>query len=186
MQLPLDGDLRSRSCRASTPAARLRRDIQCDIRMWTQVVAVLGLASTHVVVNTAAPLLPSNLRVEGLGERDALGIDSPTPLFTWGHELSGAMGERGRPAPATTVDVHEISPAGNLLWSRSLPEGGTMSARYTGPKLRGASRYHWTVCAERACASSSFLTAPTGWGGAEWIAGRQFRSPKLTLGSKKI
>lgn len=130
-------------------------------------------------------LQPSNLRTEGLRERDALGIDSPAPLFTWGHELSGATEERGQPPPAATVEVRDAaSPAGNTLWSRSIPEGGAMAARYAGPKLRGSSRHHWTVCTgavHAACAESSFVTAPDGWNGAHWIAGRQFRSPTLSL-----
>ena len=53
--------------------------------------------------------------------------------------------------------------------------------------LRGSSRYRWTVCiAARACAESSFFTAPKGWNSAEWIAGRQLRSPTLPIAAKTV
>lgn len=141
------------------------------------------LLAAALLRTSAGALQPSNLRVHGLTEREALGIDDPAPMLSWAFELSGAVDERGQAAPATTLEVHE-SPSNDapLLWSQSITEGAAMALRYAGPELRGATRYHWTICtAQQACAESSFLTAPKGWHGAEWIAGRQLRSPVLDV-----
>ena len=129
----------------------------------------------------AAALAPCNLRVEKLAERDALGIDSARPLLSWAFEQTGHPSERGA-LPAVRVELGEASGGDALLWARALPAGAT-SARFDGPALAGAQRYRWRVCiADGTCAAATFLTAPRGWNGAAWIAGRQLRSPTLTVG----
>lgn len=140
-----------------------------------------------------ATTVPSNLRVERLSERDALGVDGAGRLllgWAFEHADSGDRAQRGAAAPAVRINVRDGS--GAEVWSHRIPEGGATAVRYSGPVLLGAARYSWTVCsmAEHLpapqCASSSFLTAPTSWGGARWIAGRQLRSPKLILGNKEV
>jgi hypothetical protein len=144
-------------------------------------------------IGAIATPLPSNLRVERLLERDALGVDGTAQLlFNWAYEHVAAgpcQAERGQAPPAVRVDLR--NGAQQMIWSHNVDKGGVTSVRYSGPVLPGAARYSWTVCTaeERApsqCASASFLTAPADWSGAEWIAGRQLRSPKLLLGGKKV
>jgi hypothetical protein len=146
---------------------------------------VLPAQRAVAVAAAAAAPAPSNLRVERLLERDALGLDGAAPLLLrWGfeHDPAADRAERGGAAPAVLVELVG-GDSGATVWSHSVPEGGTTAVRYGGPVLRGAARYRWTVCARGgSCAASSFLTAPAGWGGAQWIVGRQLRSPKLALG----
>lgn len=142
-----------------------------------------------LVATTVAAPVPSNLRVERLLERDALGVDGTAALllgWAFEHAASGHRAERGGAVPAVRIEIRDDG--GDEIWSHRVSEGGATSARYSGPALRGAARYSWSVCSTASpapqCAVASFLTAPSGWGGARWIAGRQLRSPKLNIGQK--
>ncbi len=155
------------------------------------MIVLLALLGFALLQTADAIPSPSNLRVERLLERDALGVDPNAKLLLgWAFEVGDARTERGAMVPAVHVDVRDGS--GSRVWSYRIPEGGATSVRYSGPVLRGAARYNWTVCSTAEhlsappCSSASFLTAPTGWGGARWIAGRQLRSPKLVLGQRKV
>ena len=150
--------------------------------------SVLMTAWYLLAYSADATTVPSNLRVERLSERDALGVDGAGRLllgWAFEHADSGDRAQRGAAAPAVRINVRDGS--GAEVWSHRIPEGGATAVRYSGPVLLGAARYSWTVCSTAQhlpappCASASFLTAPTSWGGARWIAGRQFRSPKLML-----
>jgi alpha-L-rhamnosidase len=137
----------------------------------------------------AAQLRPADLRVERLLAHEALGIDVAQPLLTWAWQLPPAASTRGQAAPAVHVsaalDADEFDAAS--LWEQRLPAGAAAALRYRGPALRSTTRVHWRVCVvDGPCATASFVTgvlAPADWHGAQWIGGRQLRSPEVALPS---
>lgn len=140
-----------------------------------------------VLPPSLAAVAPTYLRVERLAEREALGIDTPRPLLSWG--WTTALGaDRGAPVPRTSVSV--ALAAEDLddtpLWQQS---AAAATLRYDGPALPSTTRVHWRVCAlGGACASASFVTgqmSPSDWT-AQWVGGRQLRSPSLSWAGRTV
>lgn len=75
------------------------------------------------------------------------------------------------------------------MWQQPSPRTQSdvlTTVRYNGPALRSTTRVYWRVCVVAAgpCASASFVTgqiSQSDWSGAQWISGRQLRSPELLL-----
>lgn len=148
--------------------------------------------------------MPIDLRVERLAQRDALGVDTGSPLLSWAWSVPSTAGagsaSRGAAMPAVELtvalttaarDAEAEADAAGLLWRQSVPAGGTSALRYDGQALASTTRVHWRVCpsssgpapSRNGCATASFVTgqlSPTDWS-AEWIGGRQLRSPTIAL-----
>ena len=130
----------------------------------------------------------TTLRVDGLSERDASGIDSPTPVFTWVWKVvlaSTRMPSENAPrgtmlplptADSVTVDVSLVPFEDDvalpqiqqpLLWTApamAVEVNGAAATKlqYDGPQLPSATRVYWQVCSkttnETHCDSASFVT----------------------------
>ena len=148
-----------------------------------------AFAAHTAAAPTAPATAPTALRIERLLQRDALGVDSHSPLLSW--SWTGTERREG-PPPAATVSVATSAAALDAapLWSARAT--GVVALRYGGPALASASVYHWKVCSASSvglgkggCAAATFVTGRlerSDWSAA-WIGGRQLRSPEVTLPS---
>ena len=71
-----------------------------------------------LVATTVAAPVPSNLRVERLLERDALGVDGTAALllgWAFEHAASGHRAERGGAVPAVRIEIRDDG--GDEIWS---------------------------------------------------------------------
>ena len=107
---------------------------------------------------------PSNLRVERLAEREALGIDSAQPLLSWILQPDAAATRGAPPPPDAAVQVTvalaplrvdgsatgkpaDVTTQATELWSRGgVAAQGSGAVQYGGPPLPPATRVHWRVC----------------------------------------
>ena len=174
------------------------------------MLAVLALGLSHDLSSAAAPTpasaeslpsqhpAPTALRVERLLEPDALGIDTASPLFSWAFTAGSVRGQRASPPAVVSVALAPEELDARPLWRQQAPSsgpsgGGGAVLRYGGPALLSTTRAYWRVCTvghASICATASFLTgqlAPeTDWAGAEWIGGRQLRSPEISWHGKTV
>ena len=92
-----------------------------------------GRSSTTAPAVSPLTDTPSNLLVNG--RREALGIDSPHPQFSWLPPSSGQ----------TAYDV-VVTRDGAPVWRSGRTEDPRpFAARYTGPRLASRARYEWRV-----------------------------------------
>lgn len=162
-------------------------------------MALLLLSPLLLQAAMSTAMRPVNLRCERLAVREAIGIDSPTPLLSWAWEHHHLMvhhqdddeRRRGAPAPAATITFYSVVGSDVLATQHTKP--GATSLHYAGPPLRSHQRVHWRVCSSGSgaaqCAAGSFLTGVLragDWEGAKWIAGRQLRSPELVVAGSHV
>ena len=113
-----------------------------------------------------------------------------------------------QPSPSSSLSLLWSTAPTNLANGDENSDYYLPSVRYAGPPLPAATRVHWRVCVvndidggddgggasvltqqqqqqqQRSCTATSFVTGLPNladWGGAEWIGGRQLRSPTVTL-----
>ena len=128
----------------------------------------LAVAAAAVAASQPHSSTPTDLRVERLAQRDALGVDTVAPLLSWAWTVpSGAFAastsSRGAATPPVEVHVALTAAAleddeasgGALLWRQSVPAGGASALRYDGPPLASTTKVHWRVCPSPAAANSS-------------------------------
>lgn len=132
-----------------------------------------------LLATAGAALVPINLRVDRLLAEHALGIDSPSPVFSW--DLSAASGSSVHAlhvlvATEERMLTNNNGPSeGKLGWWR-MPTGGwgyseitnrgardaIIAVRFGGDALRSSTKYHWRVCLQNqevSCSEiSSFVT----------------------------
>ena len=105
-----------------------------------------------------------------------LGIDTPTPRFSWKMES-----ERYDQRQAAYRIVVEEATGGAPVWtSEPNPSEVSVGVVYQGTPLKPCTRYNWTVtvwnaASDSAKATSCFETGlmDSGWSGAKWISGGQ-------------
>lgn len=144
---------------------------------------------------------PENLRVDRLSEKDAVGIDSRFPTFAWSFRIPDRSLEWDAEALPSPQDIEvfvfsgitnstksdEVPQTQTLLWSATLPLEASSATRiqYAGSPLPSLTKLYWKVCVRwTVCESATFVTGINdidSWGNADWISGRQFRSPNLVV-----
>ncbi len=130
-----------------------------------------------------AAFQPTRLKVNGLS--CPMGIDTPTPTFSWQTESD----ERGFRQSAYEINVQTA--AGDAVWSSGKVESARQNQiRYDGAALASRTPYVWSVTVYDArgnastSARSTFETAflsPAEWT-AQWIAAPRTSNAKVEIG----
>jgi alpha-L-rhamnosidase len=157
--------------------------------------ALLVVCNTLLIASSDVPLVTSRLSAQSTNrplivalETDAaptpLGIDDPTPRFTWRVAGTGDIQQMSsRVLVASRPD--RLREAAADVWDSGEVKSSDPAGMYAGPAVQPHTRYFWTVRIVTNAGASEWaqpswfetaLLSPADWKG-QWIAGPERRGP---------